>query len=63
MFTGTPCFQKNLIFLGCEKNFFPYTEKGSFFCMRFSDLEEGWELWEWECLMAYRGGESENQFG
>jgi hypothetical protein len=32
MFMRVCCFQKNTICLGCEKIFFPYTEKGSFFC-------------------------------
>ncbi|MDB6023730.1 MAG: hypothetical protein JWQ04_3587 [Pedosphaera sp.] len=32
MFMRVCCFQKNTIFLGCEKIFFPYTQKGSFFC-------------------------------
>ncbi|MDB6022776.1 MAG: Inositol phosphatase/fructose6-bisphosphatase, partial [Pedosphaera sp.] len=32
MFMRVFCFQKNTGFLGCEKIFFPYTQKGSFFC-------------------------------
>ncbi|MDB6020673.1 MAG: hypothetical protein JWQ04_530 [Pedosphaera sp.] len=32
MFMRVCCFQKNMVFWGCEKIFFPYTQKGSFFC-------------------------------
>ena len=54
MFTGNPYFQKNTGFLRPEKIFFPYTQEGSFFCIRVADLEEEWEEWElWLCDDGY----------